>query len=62
MNERPMVGPVRGIYRHTGDCPEDTQRYADALPLSEEACQAIFAGTARRVPLRLAVELKARGL
>lgn len=57
-----MVGAVRGIDPETGQYFDDTKRYVDALPISDEARRAIFAGNARRVFPRLDAKLTARGL
>ena len=57
-----MVGAVRGIDPETGHYFDDTRRYVDALPISEEARHAIFEGNARRVFPRLDAKLKERGL
>ena len=57
-----MVGAVRGIDPETGQYFDDTKRYVDALPISEEAKHAIFEGNVRRVFPRLDAKLKARGL
>jgi 4-oxalmesaconate hydratase len=40
---------------------DDTKRYVDALPISEEQRQAIFEGNARRVFPRLDAPLKEQG-
>ena len=57
-----MVGAVRGIDPQTGFYFDDTKRYVDALPISEDQRHAIFEGNARRVFPRLDAQLKARGL
>ena len=57
-----MVGAVRGIDPTTGHYFDDTKRYVDALPISEEQRHAILEGNARRVFPRLDAKLKARGL
>jgi 4-oxalmesaconate hydratase len=57
-----MVGAVRGIDPTTGHYFDDTKRYVDALPISEEQRHAIFEGNARRVFPRLDAKLKERGL
>jgi 4-oxalmesaconate hydratase len=56
-----MVGAVRGIDPRTGHHFDDTKRYVDALPISEEQRQAIFEGNARRVFPRLDARLKEQG-
>jgi 4-oxalmesaconate hydratase len=57
-----MVGAVRGIDPQTGHYFDDTKRYVDALPVSDEQRHAIFEGNARRVFPRLDAKLKERGL
>ena len=57
-----MVGAVRGIDPETGHYFDDTKRYVDALPISDEQRRAIFEGNARRVFPRLDSRLKERGL
>jgi 4-oxalmesaconate hydratase len=57
-----MVGAVRGIDPTTGQYFDDTKRYIDALPISDEAKLQIFEKNARRVYPRLDAQLKARGL
>ncbi|WP_353226828.1 amidohydrolase family protein [Novosphingobium sp.] len=57
-----MVGAVRGIDPTTGHYFDDTKRYVDALPISDEARHAIFEGNARRVFPRLDALLKEKGL
>ncbi len=57
-----MVGAVRGIDPTTGQYFDDTKRYVDALPISDEAKLQIFEKNARRVYPRLDAQLKARGL
>ena len=57
-----MVGAVRGIDPTTGNYFDDTKRYVDALPVSDEARHAIFEGNARRVFPRLDAQLRARRL
>jgi 4-oxalmesaconate hydratase len=56
-----MVGAVRGIDPRTGHHFDDTKRYVEALPISEEQRQAIFEGNARRVFPRLDARLKEQG-
>ena len=56
-----MVGAVRGIDPETGHYFDDTKRYVDALPISDEQRHAIFEGNARRVFPRLDAKLKAQG-
>jgi 4-oxalmesaconate hydratase len=57
-----MVGAVRGIDPTTGQYFDDTKRYIDALPISDEDKLKIFEKNARRVYPRLDAQLKARGL
>jgi 4-oxalmesaconate hydratase len=57
-----MVGAVRGIDPTTGHYFDDTKRYVDALPISEEQRHAIFEGNARRVFPRLDARLREKGL
>ena len=57
-----MVGAVRGIDPTTGNYFDDTKRYVDALPISDDQRHAIFEGNARRVFPRLDARLKGRGL
>jgi 4-oxalmesaconate hydratase len=57
-----MVGAVRGVDPETGQYFDDTKRYVDALPISDEQRHAIFEGNARRVFPRLDARLKERGL
>jgi 4-oxalmesaconate hydratase len=57
-----MVGAVRGIDPRTGHYFDDTRRYVDALSLSAEDKQRIFAKNARRVFPRLNAQLAARHL
>jgi 4-oxalmesaconate hydratase len=57
-----MVGAVRGIDPTTGHYFDDTKRYVDALPISEEQRHAIFEGNARWVFPRLDARLRERGL
>jgi 4-oxalmesaconate hydratase len=57
-----MVGAVRGIDPTTGEYFDDTKRYVDALPISDDQRHAIFEGNARRVFPRLDAKLKERGL
>ena len=56
-----MVGAVRGIDPQTGHYFDDTKRYVDALPISDEQRHAIFEGNARRVFPRLDAKLKGLG-
>jgi 4-oxalmesaconate hydratase len=56
-----MVGAVRGIDPTTGQYFDDTKRYVDALPVTDEQRHAIFEGNARRVFPRLDAKLKALG-
>lgn len=57
-----MVGAVRGIDCETGHYFDDTRRYVDAVPLSDDDRRKIFEGNARRVFPRLDAQLAARGL
>ena len=57
-----MVGAVRGIDPTTGFYFDDTKRYIDALPITDDQRHAIFEGNTRRVFPRLDAKLKARGL
>ena len=54
-----MVGAVRGIDPRTGNYYDDTKRYIDALPLSEDDRYKLFEGNARRVYPRIVKKLKA---
>jgi 4-oxalmesaconate hydratase len=54
-----MVGAVRGIDPETGNYYDDTKRYFDALPLSDDVRHKIFEGNAARVFPRLASKLAA---
>ncbi len=54
-----MVGAVRGIDPETGHYYDDTKRYLDALPLSEEQRYKLFEGNTRRVYPRIAAKLPA---
>jgi len=56
-----MVGAVRGIDPTTGQYFDDTKRYVDALPISEDQRHAIYEGNARRVFPRLDAMLTAKG-
>jgi len=56
-----MVGAVRGIDPETGHYFDDTKRYLDSLPLSDDDRYRVFEGNARRVYPRLDAALKARG-
>jgi 4-oxalmesaconate hydratase len=56
-----MVGAVRGVDPRTGHHFDDTKRYVDALPISEDQRHAIFEGNARRVFPRLDARLKEQG-
>ncbi|MDH7639268.1 amidohydrolase family protein [Sphingomonas oryzagri] len=57
-----MVGAVRGIDPHTGHYFDDTKRYVDMLPITEQQRHAILEGNARIVYPRLDALLTARGL
>ena len=52
-----MVGAVKGIDPETGHGFDDTKRYVDALPLSEDDRKKVFEGNARKVYRRLARRL-----
>jgi len=56
-----MVGAVRGIDPDTGHYFDDTKRYVDALDLSSEQREQVFAGNVKRVYPRLDAHLKALG-
>ncbi len=57
-----MVGAVRGIDPRTGQYFDDTKRYVDAVDLTDDQRQQVYAGNARRVYPRLDAQLRARGL
>jgi 4-oxalmesaconate hydratase len=52
-----MVGAVRGIDPETGNYYDDTKKYFDALPLSDDVRTKIFETNAYRVYPRLAAKL-----
>jgi 4-oxalmesaconate hydratase len=52
-----MVGAVRGIDPETGHYYDDTKRYLDALPLSDEQRYKLFEGNTRKVYPRIAATL-----
>jgi 4-oxalmesaconate hydratase len=52
-----MVGAVRGIDPETGHYYDDTKRYLEALPLSEEQRYKLFEGNTRKVYPRIATTL-----
>ena len=52
-----MVGAVRGIDPQTGHYYDDTKRYLEALPLSEEQRYKLFEGNTRKVYPRIAATL-----
>jgi len=54
-----MVGAVRGIDERTGHYFDDTKRYLDQLPMSDEARYKIFEGNARRAYPLLGAKLDA---
>lgn len=56
-----MVGAMRGIDPQTGHYFDDTKRYVDALPITDEQRGAIFEGNARRVFPLLDAKLRSRG-
>jgi 4-oxalmesaconate hydratase len=53
-----MIGAVRGIDPETGHHFDDTKRYIEALPLSDEQRGRIYEGNARRVYGRLSSQLE----
>jgi 4-oxalmesaconate hydratase len=55
-----MVGAVRGIDPETGQYFDDTKRYIDALPLSDQDRCRVFEENARRVYPRINARLKPR--
>jgi len=55
-----MVGAVRGIDPQTGHYFDDTKRYVDALPISDEDQHKVYELNARRVYPRLDAALNAR--
>jgi 4-oxalmesaconate hydratase len=55
-----MVGAVPGIDPETGHYYDDTKRYIDALPLSDDQRYQLFEGNARKVYPRLAARLVAK--
>ncbi len=55
-----MVGAVRGIDPETGQYFDDTKRYIDALPLTPEDRNKVFAGNACKVYPRLGAKLAGR--
>lgn len=57
-----MFGAVKGVDPDTGHNFDDTKRYIDAQPLSEDDRAKLFEGNARRVYPRLDRVLKTRGL
>lgn len=56
-----MLGAVRGIDPETGQYFDDTKRYLDAAPITDEEREAIYEGNTRRVYPRLDAQLKAAG-
>jgi 4-oxalmesaconate hydratase len=56
-----MLGAVRGVDPETGHHWDDTKRYVDALPLSEQDKRKVFELNARRVYPRLDAQLEASG-
>jgi 4-oxalmesaconate hydratase len=56
-----MIGAVRGIDPETGHYFDDTRRYIDALQLTDDERDRVFAGNARRVYPRLDARLRAQG-
>ena len=57
-----MVGAVRGIDPETGNYFDDTKRFVDALDLTPDERDQVFAGNARKVYPRLDASLASRGL
>jgi 4-oxalmesaconate hydratase len=57
-----MMGAVTGLDPETGHRFDDTRRYVEALPLSEEDRRRVYAGNVRRVYPRLDRRLRGRGL
>lgn len=57
-----MFGAVKGVDPETGHNFDDTKRYIDALELSSDERDKVFAGNARRVYPRLDARLTAKGL
>jgi 4-oxalmesaconate hydratase len=55
-----LLGAVRGVDPETGHHWDDTKRYVDALPLSDEDKRKVFELNARRVYPRLDARLEAR--
>jgi len=55
-----MVGAVRGIDPETGQYFDDTKRYVDAAPLTDDERAQVFEGNARRVYPRLDQRLRER--
>jgi 4-oxalmesaconate hydratase len=56
-----LLGAVRGVDPETGHHWDDTKRYVDALPLSDEDRRKVFELNARRVYPRLDAQLRAQG-
>jgi len=56
-----LLGAVRGADPATGIAWDDTKRYLDSLPLTDDEQHRIFAGNARRVYPRLDARLQAAG-
>jgi len=56
-----LLGAVRGVDPESGHHWDDTKRYVEALPLSDEDKAKIFELNARRVYPRLDALLKSRG-
>jgi 4-oxalmesaconate hydratase len=52
-----MIGAVPGIDPETGHYFDDTKRYVDALPISNEDKAKIFEGNAKRIFSRLAGQI-----
>jgi len=57
-----MIGAVRGIDPTTGHHFDDTKRYVDAVKLTDEQRDQVYAGNARRVYPRLDARLVRLGL
>jgi 4-oxalmesaconate hydratase len=55
-----MMGAVRGIDPESGHFYDDTVRYVEAVPLSDEERRKVFELNARRVYPRLDTRLRGR--
>jgi 4-oxalmesaconate hydratase len=56
-----MLGAVRGVDPTTGHHFDDTKRYVDAAPISDERRARVFSANARRVYPRLDEVLRGQG-